>query len=191
MTEIRAHLAAAWAMFLRRPDAADAFGSSPDNAKQSFAAAIVALPIYAVLLFIGPDAVVTQRSGVESALIHFVFYVLLWTAWPFVAIVAAHLSGRRERYFHYLTAFNWSMTIQASVWLAAYVLTLTLGLEGSLARLTTVAAITIVALYHIHILREAMDLGTLQALWIAMVNLFVYQVIVGMHHTALLQQSGS
>ena len=33
-----------------------------------------------------------------------------------------------------------------------------------------------------------MDLGTLQALWIAMVNLFVYQVIVGVHHTALLQQ---
>ena len=91
MTEIRAYLAAAWTMLLRRPDAADAFGSSPDNAKQSFAAAIVALPIYAVLLFIGPDAVVTQRSGVESALIHFVFYVLLWTVWPFVAIVAARL----------------------------------------------------------------------------------------------------
>ncbi len=191
MTEIRAYLAAAWAMFLRRPDTANAFGSSPDNAKQSFAAAIVALPIYAVLLFIGPDAVVTQRSGVESALIHFVFYVLLWTVWPFVAIVAARLWGRRERYFHYLTAFNWSMPIQASVWLSAYVLILTLGLEGSSARLTTVAAITVVALYHIHILRETMDLGTLQALWIAMVNLFVYQVIVGMHHTALLQQSGS
>ena len=60
-----------------------------------------------------------------------------------------------------------------------------------MARLTTVAAITIVALYHIHILREAVDLGTFQALWIAMVNLFVYQVIVGMHHKALLQQSGS
>ena len=83
------------------------------------------------------------------------------------------------------------MTIQSSIWLAAYVLTLTLGLEGSMARLTTVATITIVALYYIHILREAMDLGTLQALWIAMVNLFVYQVIVDMHHTALLQQSGS
>ena len=108
-----------------------------------------------------------------------------------MAIAAAHLSGRSERYFHYLTAFNWSMTIQAAVWLAAYVLALTLGLEGSSARLTTVAAITIVALYHIHIMREAMDLGTLQSVWIAVVNLFVYQVIVGTHHTALLQQSGS
>ena len=127
----------------------------------------------------------------ESALFHFVFYVLLWTVWPFVAIIAARLSGRRKRYFHYLTASNWSITIQASIWLTACMLTLTLGLEGSSARLTTVAAITIVALYHIHILREAMDLGTLQSLWIAMVNLFVYQVIIGTHHTALLQQSGS
>ena len=79
MTEIRAYLAAAWEMFVRRPDAADAFGSSPDDAKQSFSAAILASPIYAILLLISPDAVVTQRSGVESALIHFVFYVLLWT----------------------------------------------------------------------------------------------------------------
>tara|TARA_B100000459_G_scaffold112505_1_gene66189 strand:+ start:1014 stop:1589 length:576 start_codon:yes stop_codon:yes gene_type:complete len=191
VTEIRAYLAVAWALFLHRPDAADAFGSSPDDAKRSFAAAIVALPIYAGLLLIGPDAVVTRRSGVESALVHFVFYVLLWTVWPFVAFVAARLWGRRERYFHYLTAFNWSVPIQASIWLAAYVLIMTLGLEGSSARLTTVAAITVAALYHIHILREAMDLGTLQALGTAMVNLFVYQVVVGTHHTALLQQSGS
>jgi len=83
------------------------------------------------------------------------------------------------------------MTIQASVWLAAYVLILTLGLEGFSARLTTVAAITVVALYHIHILREAMDLGTRHAPGTAMVNLLIYQVVFGTHHTALLQQSGS
>ena len=83
------------------------------------------------------------------------------------------------------------MPIQASVWLVAYLLVLTLGLEGSSARLTTVAAITVVALFHIHILREAMDLGTLRALGTTMINLFIYQVIVGTHHTALLQQTGS
>lgn len=127
----------------------------------------------------------------ESGLIHIVFYVLLWTVWPFVALLAARLWDRRARYFQYLTAFNWSMPIQASVWLVAYLLVLTLGLEGSSARLTTVAAIMVVALFHIHILREAMDLGTLRALGTTMINLFIYQVIVGTHHTALLQQTGS
>ncbi len=83
------------------------------------------------------------------------------------------------------------MTIQASVWLAAYVLILTLGTEGFSARLTTVAVITVVVLYHIYILREAMDLETRRALGTAMVNLSIYQVVVGTHHTALLQQSGS
>ena len=35
-----------------------------------------------------------------------------------------------------------------------------------------------------------MGLGTLQALGTAMVNLLIHQVVVGTHHTALLQQSG-
>ena len=178
-------------MFVRRPGAVKVFGYSSDDAKRSFTAALVALPIFAAHLFVEPKITLPHKSGSEIVLVHLVFYVLIWTVWPLVALLINRLWGRRERFFGYLTAFNWSMPIQASIWLLAHLLVSGLELKDPSARLTNVAAIAVVALYHIHIQRETLDVGIVGALVATMLNLFIFQILIGTHHVASFQLSES
>jgi len=184
-------LLAAWKLFLRDPAALSAFDGSAAGARQSFRAALVALPIYWLLIHIGPDAIASRRGPLETLFVHAVFYALIWAVWPTVMLRLSRMVDRRERYCLYLAAYNWSMVVQAALWLVAAGVVLTFGLSGSAARIVTVAAIAVVVLYHLHILRSALDLRTLPALALAGFKLVLYQILLGTHHAALLQGSGS
>lgn len=185
------HLTAAWQLFLRDRNAMSVFDGTAKEALISFRASITALPFYVFLFLLGPESLASQRSLIETGLLHAVFYVLIWTVWPVVMIRVARVAGREQHYFRYLSAYNWSMVIQAAIWLAAFAITALFGLTDSPARIVTVIAVCTVALYHIHILREALEITTGWALGIAMLKLFLYQILLGTHHAALLQPSGS
>ena len=53
--------------------------------------------------------------------------------------------------------------------------------------MTTVLTICIVVLYHIHILREGLELGVMPAAALAGFKLILYQILLGTHQAALLQ----
>lgn len=187
MTAYAPYLTAALRLFLRDPAALSAFDGSTAEARRSFAAALFALPIYALLVLIGPDAVASRRGAFEGALLHVIFYVLIWTVWPVVAVHLTRFVDRREKYPLYLTAYNWSMVVQAGLWFLAFVAILALGFDGSAARIVTVVTICTVVLYHMHVLRTTLGIGTAAAFGLAGFKLILYQILLGTHQVALLQ----
>jgi len=180
-------LSAAWRLFLRKPGVIAEFDNTVEAAKFSFRAAFYAFPVYWMLVGIGPDAVASTRGLLQTSLIHAVFYFLIWTMWPLVMWHLSRLASKRDRFFRYLAAYNWSMVIQAAIWLASSAIILGFGLTGSPARMTTVLTICIVVLYHIHILREGLELGVMPAAAFAGFKLILYQILLGTHQAALLQ----
>lgn len=182
---------AAWRLFLRDPNALSTFDGSAEDALHSFRALFAALPFYLFLLLLAPESLNSTRSGLQIGLLHTVFYVLIWTMWPVVMFRVVRVIDRQEHYFRYLAAYNWSMVIQVAIWLAVFIATWALGLTGSPARILTVVAVCTVVLYHIHILRSTLELHTMPALAIAMIKMFLYQLLMGIHHAALIQPSGS
>jgi hypothetical protein len=182
---------AAWRLFLRDPNALSAFDGSAEEALHSFRALFTALPFYLFLLLLAPESLNSTRSGLDIGLLHAVFYVLIWTMWPVVMLRVVRVVDRQEHYFRYLAAYNWSMLIQATIWLAVFIVTWAFGLTGSPARIITVVAVCTVVLYHIHILRSTLELRKMPALTIAMIKMFLYQLLMGTHHAALIQPSGS
>ena len=107
--------------------------------------------------------------------------------WPLVMWHFSQLVNKRDRFFRYLAAYNWSIVIQAAISLASSAIILGFGLTGSAARMTTVLAICIVVLYHIHILREGLELGVMPAAAVAGCKLILYQILLGTRQAALLQ----
>jgi hypothetical protein len=182
---------AAWRLFLRDSNALSTFDGSAEDALHSFRALFTALPFYLFLLVLAPESLHSTRSGLEIGLLHAVFYVLIWTIWPVVMFRVVRVVDCGEYYFRYLAAYNWSMVIQATIWLAVFIATWALGLTGSPARILTIVAVCTVVLYHIHILRSTLEMRTMPALVIAMIKMFLYQLLMGAHHAALIQPSGS
>ena len=190
MTGLKA-LFAAWQLFLRRPGAISKFDNTVEASRYSFCGAIYALPIYWLLISIGPDIVPETRSLLQTNLIHAIFYFLVWTMWPLAMWHLSKLVNKRSLFLRYLTAYNWSMVIQAAIWLVSFAIILSFSLTGSAARMATVLTICVVVLYHIHILRAAFELGVVPAAALASFKLILYQILLGTHHAALLQPASS
>ena len=133
----------AWQLFLRKPGAISGLDNKVDTAKFSFRAAFYAFPFYWLIVGIGPEAVASTRSLLQTTLIYAVFYFLIWTMWPLVMWHLSRLVNKRDRFFRYLAAYNWSMVVQAAIWLASSAIILGFGLTGSAARITTALTICI------------------------------------------------
>ena len=71
------NLFAAWQLFLRRQDAISGLDNKVDAAKFSFRAAFYALLFYWLMVGIGPEAVASTRSLLQTTLIYVVFYFLI------------------------------------------------------------------------------------------------------------------
>ncbi|MFL2541412.1 MAG: hypothetical protein ACJ0UT_05490 [Candidatus Latescibacterota bacterium] len=148
---------------------------------------LYALPIYWLLISIGPNVIPETRSLVQTSLIRAIFCFLIWTMWPLAMWHPSQLVNKRGLFLRYLTAYNWSMVIQAAIWLVSFAVILSFGLTESAAGMVTVLAICVVVLYRIHILRTALELGVLPEAALAGFQLILYQILLGTHHTALLQ----
>jgi len=94
-------------------------------------------------------------------------YAIGWLVFPFVMLLVIDLLGRRERYFDYMVAYNWSNVPQ----LVLLVMVLSMGraspvLGGLLYLLWTVSML----IYQWFIARTALRIGSLPAVGLALLD---------------------
>jgi hypothetical protein len=176
---------AAWRLFLRDGTAIADFDASPAGVRRSFIAAVTTLPVYALLVAVGPDAVASPRPWPEVVAIHAAFYVYIWTVWPLVMNRAAGLLDRGIHYPRFLAAYNWSMVIQAGLWLAVFLWAAVFTLSPGMVHFLTIFAVAIVLLYHIFILKTALALPIGPAVALALFKFVLYQIILGLQQGVL------
>lgn len=108
-------------------EAVDCFDPTPEGFWRSFAAAWIAAPAFLVLtLATMPHA--ANFSLPRYLLVETISYVIGWVAFPLVMVTVTRSIKREERFFPYMTAYNW-FHLPASALLAALAL---LGLIGLL-----------------------------------------------------------
>jgi hypothetical protein len=101
------------------------FDTSVAGFWQSFFAAVIVAPFYAILLafrfsVMAPDADPTRFVLTES-----IAYVVSWTAYPLVIATLTRKLGCWNRYKSYIVAYNWSMVLQIGVVLTIALLSAT------------------------------------------------------------------
>lgn len=147
------------------------------GALASFYAAVIVLPAYVMLLALRMADTPVSAPLPLVLVVESLSYVISWTAYPLVMHSVTLLMGRQDRYFEFLTAYNWSSVVQMSVYLPAALLAssgyLPSGVGPGLLFGVTMAMLT----YQWFILRTTLQVNGLYAAMLIMLDLFMSAVI--------------
>jgi hypothetical protein len=178
--EIRSSLRGALMLAQRDPGGMAQFNLTVDGFWNSFFAAVLAAPVYVILVAQRHDWGAASPIGV--LLVEAVGYVLGWLALPLSALFLVRLFALGARYVPLVVAANWAGVIQAGVFLGAVLIARQFGgLGGSIVLL---AATLGVLLYEWYVIRTALDTtgavaaGFVAADWV--VSLFVNAIVTAL-----------
>lgn len=94
------------------------FDNTPEAFWNSFWAAAIVLPAYALLLLMRlADAPVNAGPGMVL-LVEGIAYVVGWFAYPLAAFYIARAFDRLKVYYRYIAAYNWAVVLQIGLLLA-------------------------------------------------------------------------
>jgi hypothetical protein len=154
------------------------FDRSLDGFWRSFRAAVIAYPLYLVLLFMRVSVEEWQRSGGwRIVTVETIGYVIAWVAFPLLMLTVTRWIGRAHRFFDFMVPYNWCQVPQSALFVLV-------GLESASGMLGTQAseAIDIVAaiatlVYEWYIARVALETTGSAAGLVVLVDLVLGVVI--------------
>jgi len=149
---------------------------------QSFFAAVIVAPGYAILITQHLGRLELTAGPLSAGVVEFLGYVISWTAFPVLVHEFARVMERGERWCGFVVALNWSKVVQMAVYLPATLLAAGLGGEDGpgAASLLTVAALLAVLSYQWFVTRSALNVTGIQA-----AGLTGLDVMLGLTITAL------
>ena len=157
-------------------DALAYFDRSLDGFWRSFRAAVVAYPLFLILLLLRvPAAEWAQAGGVRIILVETIGYVILWVLFPLAMLPLSRALGREHRFFDFMVPYNWSQVPQSAVLVVAGLVALSDG--PSMRVLGFVAAYAVLA-YEWVIARIGLEASGLEAALVVVVDV-VLSFIVG------------
>jgi hypothetical protein len=176
-TEAFTGLYAAWRLFLRDARAVTLFDATPLGAFKSFFCALIVLPGYVLFVAYVHSRAATDVSTFRFFMVESIAYVVTWCAWPLLMFYIAQAMDKAGNYLLYLTAFNWSAGPQMLVWLIVLFLAFTGVVQTEVLVIVNIAAVVIVLLYHLFIMRTTMKLSFFISLGLVIGELMLSQFI--------------
>ncbi len=134
------------------------FDTSLAGVWQSFFAAVLIAPFYALLLAIRFPLTGGTVDPLHFALAEAVAYVLSWVAFPVVMASLTQTMGCWDRFPAYLVAYNWSLVVQNAVFLPIGLLGATGIIPADAATFLWLLALVAVVVYIWFIARTALEL---------------------------------
>jgi biotin transporter BioY len=165
------------------------FDRSLDGFWRSFRAAVIAYPLYLVLLAMRVSVAEWESSGGwRIVAVETIGYVIGWVAFPLLMLTVTQRLGRAHRFFDFMVPYNWCQLPQSALFVLVG-LGFASGMLGpqSGEGIGIVAAVAtlIYELYVWYIARVALDTTGLAAAFIALLDfalgVVISQVTVGLY----------
>lgn len=110
--EFSAAVYGAWRFATLDRSAAQFFDNTPDAFWKSFNAAVFVAPGYVLLSLIGFIERPVEASEIRVLCVETISYVISWVLFPLVMVSYTEAAGRRQHYFRFIGAWNWSAVLQ-------------------------------------------------------------------------------
>ena len=150
------------------------FDRSLDGFWRSFRAAIIAYPLYLVLLTMRVSVPEWQRSGgLRIVIVETIAYVIAWTAFPLIMLTVTRWLGREHRFFDFMVPYNWSQVPQSALFVLVGLEAESGVLGAQAAQAIEVAAAVAVLVYEWFIARVALDTTASAAVFVVVVDLLL------------------
>lgn len=185
LQDLSAGIFGAWRLAWADPRGLNYFDVSERGFWQSFWAAVIAAPAYALIVGINlatPDELDGQViDGTRLLLVELIAYVIGWTAFPLAMVSVARKLEREQHYARYIVASNWGGLIEMTAFLPA------VAIGESVPSLSVLPALVGCAMfaYQWYIARTALAVSNRQALVPVAVN-FVLGIAIAMVARALI-----
>lgn len=166
----------AWRLARFDADGLKYFNDTTEAYWQSFQAAVILVPAYAILVVLRLMANPTEAGLMQVVLVELIAYVINWTAFPLVMIYVCEKTGHFDRYLRFIVAHNWSTVIQMTVFLTAMILAR--GVLGpGLGAMLNISAVMAVLVYQWFVTRTALGIDGLPAAAIIGLDLMISIVL--------------
>ena len=171
-------LFAAWRMFMRDRRAIALFDDSLMGVIKSFFCAVLVLPGYILIMALGPGDGSAEVGFFRLVTVNAAAYVVLWVAWPLLMAYIAPALDRDAEYFRYVVAYNWSWAPQILLILIVILLAASGVVPRDILVTLNIAAIVVMVLYHLFILRVALRLTLLLGIALVVAELILSQFVI-------------
>jgi hypothetical protein len=154
------------------------FDRSLDGFWRSFRAAIIAYPLYLILLSMRVSVAEWERSGgLHIVVVETIAYVIAWAAFPLAMLTVTRWIDRAHRFFDFMVPYNWSQVPQSALFVLGGLETESGVLGAPAAQAIDVAAAVAVLVYEWYIARVALDTTASAATFIVFVDLTLGVII--------------
>lgn len=93
-------------------DGLNAFGHGAEDAAKSFVAAAIVAPMYLLWVLLYGSGYPEDTPFIFAFVFECLSYAIGWMLFPLVVWYLSPVLGCRDRFFHFLAAYNWAAVIQ-------------------------------------------------------------------------------
>jgi len=164
-------IAAAWRLARLDETAVRDVDGSTESFWKSFQAAIIAAPLFALLILLRTAEHPLSEDPLRAVFIEAIGYVIGWTAYPLAAWYLANALGKSQRYTTYIVAYNWANVLQIAAFVPVAALAAADIAPDTFVVLAALLLTGLVIYYQFFIVRTALGIEALPALGFVAIDL--------------------
>ena len=150
------------------------FDRSLDGFWRSFRAAVIAYPLYLILLMMRVTIAEWERSGgFYIIVVETIAYVIAWVAFPLAMLTVTRWLNRSHRFFDFMVPYNWSQLPQSALFVLVGLQSTSDAISAQPAQVIEIAAAIAVLGYEWFIARVALETTASAAALVVLVDLFL------------------
>ena len=148
------------------------FDRSLDGFWRSFRAAVIAYPLYLILLMMRVTIAEWERSGgFYIIVVETIAYVIAWVAFPLAMLTVTRWLNRSHRFFDFMVPYNWSQLPQSALFVLVGLQSTSDAISTQPAQVIEIAAAIAVLVYEWFIARVALETTAAAAALVVLVDL--------------------
>jgi branched-subunit amino acid transport protein AzlD len=148
------------------------FDRSLDGFWRSFRAAVIAYPLYLMLLMMRVTIAEWERSGGFYIIgVETIAYVVAWVAFPLAMLRVTRWINRSHRFFDFMVPYNWSQLPQSALFVLVGLQAESQAVSVQPAQVIEIAAAIAVLAYEWFIARVALETTASAAALVVLVDL--------------------
>lgn len=169
--ELSIALYGAWRFATLDRSAIQYFDNTPEAFWRSFNAALVALPAYALLVMLSFTEHPVAAGPLRILFVEAIAYVIGWVLFPLVMVAFTDTTKSAANYFRFIAAWNWSIVLQAFLFLGVSAFVASGAVPENLGALISLVATLAIFFYQGFIARTTLDIPVPAAALIVIIDL--------------------
>jgi hypothetical protein len=171
LRELSIAMFGAWRFATLDRTAVQFFDNTPDAFWRSFNAALFALPAYGLLVLLSFSEHPVTAGPLRILFTETIAYVVGWVLFPLVMVSFTDALKRGDRYFRFIAAWNWSIVLQAFLFLGVSAFVASNTVPDGLGALISLAAMLAIFLYQGFIAHTTLDIPVPAAAVVVVIDL--------------------